>query len=321
MVKQMNHAGIMPNYECTAACRHCLYACSPNRSGGYMSETVMHEMYGILRDRGCRSVHIGGGEPFIDFEGLLKLIRAARQYGIGIDYVETNASWVDDEASVKKRLGELLSAGADTFCISVDPFHVEYVPLKKPLLLAKICAEFGFNYFLWQQRFLPMMQNLDREAPHSRTSLEEAIGPSYVFDTARAYGLHMGGRAINIEQEYLPLTQIGLTERPCSGLMSGSHFHVDMLGRFIPPGCTGIVIDLKDAAYGLPPGKYPALEALLSKGTGGLYEYATSLNFIPDKQGYTSSCAMCFFIRKWLSELGCCPELDQEHYAHSLSCY
>ena len=321
MIKKMNHAGIMPNYECTAACRHCLYACSPERAGGYMSEQVMHEVCGILNDCGCRSVHIGGGEPFLNFDGLLKLLRIANQYGIRIDYIETNASWVGDEALVKRRLKELRAAGADTFCISVDPYHVEYVPLSKPLRLAKICAEYDFNYFLWQERFLSVMQNLDREIPFSRAALEKIIGKNYVYDIARAYGLHMGGRAINIEHEYILPKQIVLTKTPCSGLLSGNHFHVDMYNRFIPPGCTGIAIELKDAAYGLPPGKYPVFEALLNRGISGLYEYAIAKNYIPDENGYTSACAMCFHIRKWLSELGSCPELCKEHYTQSLRFY
>ena len=228
---------------------------------------------------------------------------------------------MDDDTSTKKRLGELLDAGADTFCISVDPFHAEYVPLGKPLRLAKICAEYGFNFFIWQERFLPVMQNLDTEVPHSRSALESIIGSNYVYDIARAYGLRMGGRAINIEQEYLPLKQINLLKPPCSELLSGNHFHVDMYNRFIPQGCTGIAIELKEAVFGLPPGKYPALEALLYRGIGGLYDYAVAMNYVPNEEGYTSACAMCFQIRRWLSGLDCCPELDKEHYAESLRYY
>ena len=95
-----------------------------------MSEPVMHEMFAMLRECGCRSVHIGGGEPFIDFGGLLKLVRTAKQYGIRIDYIETNAYWVDDDTSTKKRLGELLAVGTDTFCISVDPYHAQCCQVK-----------------------------------------------------------------------------------------------------------------------------------------------------------------------------------------------
>ena len=321
MVTQMRKVGIMPNYKCTAACRHCLYACSPKRKSGYMKEPMMHMICYVLRELGCRTAHLGGGEPFIDFEGITNFLCAALQHGITIEYIETNASWVDDEDTVKERLSKLKYWGARALCISVDPFHLEYVPLNKPLRLAKICEEVGFKYFFWQERFLPMMRNLDVDNPHSRSELEKALGKNYVYDTAQAYGIHMGGRAINIEQEYLPLRQIAPSYVPCSGLLSGNHCHIDMYLRFIPPGCTGIAIELKDALIGLPPGKYPALEALLSKGIGGLLDYAKSLNFIPDEKGYTTACAMCFHIRRWLSKLGCCPELDRVHYTHSLRNY
>ncbi|MDR1574861.1 MAG: hypothetical protein LBS37_02540 [Treponema sp.] len=62
----------MVNYRCTAACRHCLYACSPTRRAGYLSREVMREICRLLRKGGIGSVHIGGGEPFLDFEESLK---------------------------------------------------------------------------------------------------------------------------------------------------------------------------------------------------------------------------------------------------------
>ena len=58
------HGGIMANYRCTAACRHCLYACSPERTDGYINEATAESVASLLRTAGCYSVHIGGGEPF-----------------------------------------------------------------------------------------------------------------------------------------------------------------------------------------------------------------------------------------------------------------
>ncbi len=47
-----------------------------------------------------------------------------------------------------------------------------------------------------------------------------------VWKTTKAYGLSMGGRVVNIEEEFLKKKPAG-------------HFHVDVRGRYIPPGCTG----------------------------------------------------------------------------------
>ena len=81
-----------------------------------------------------------------------------------------------------------------------------------------------------------------------------------------------------------------------------------------------VAIPLEEAVLGLPPGKYPVMEALLSGGVSGLLEYAGKLGVVPEKE-YTSKCAMCFYIRKRLSEQAPTPDLDAEHYTASLEYY
>ena len=318
--KPLKHAGIMPNYECSAACRHCLYACSPTyESGGYMTETVMDETFGLLREGGCRSVHIGGGEPFLNFDGLLTLLQKAAKHGVYVDYIETNACWATDEDTITKHLTALRKAGADTLCISVDPFHAEYVPYAFPLRLAQVCQKKSFGFFLWQERFLAMLRDVAPNASHDRNALEKLIGPDYIRDTANAYGIRMGGRAINIENEYharKPTEQV-LSSKPCTGLVSTGHFHVDMYNRFIPPGCTGFVVPMEDVVRGIQPGKYPVLEALYSGGVAGLLEFAKNHGFEPDVEGYASGCGLCFYIREFLSGKNF-AELDETHYIEAL---
>jgi len=318
--ERLLHGGIMANYRCTAACRHCLYACSPERTDGYITESTADTVADLLIAGGCRSVHIGGGEPFLDFDGLVSLVRILSNSGISVEYIETNAYWVSDKLRCEKRLQELLRAGAGALCISVDPFHAEYVPIELTLSLAESCQKAGFGYFLWQDRFLPMMARLDRSKIQSREEMEKLISPHYVLETAKSYGLHYGGRAINIEAEYSALKPVSaiVDKKPCRSLISGGHFHVDMYGRYIPPGCTGIAIPLSEAINGIPSGKYPVYEVLLKSGVGGLLELAKTKGFTANEGGYTSKCALCFYIRHWLCENSPSPELDHEHYIEAL---
>jgi len=319
----MGHGGIMVNYHCTAACRHCLYACSPKRERHYISQEATQEICELLIMGGCRSVHIGGGEPFWDFDGLLDMLYIVREAGVTVEYVETNAFWVVDEGKITSYLRELHKAGVDTLCISLDPFHAEYVPVERPLLLAKMCERLGMGYFLWQQKFLRMLSRLDTSKIHTREELEIAISPRYIPETAQGYGMRLGGRALNIEQEYAqrkPIHEV-LDSSPCRRLLSGDHFHADLYANFIPPGCTGIAIPLEEAVAGIPDGKYPVFEALLHEGVAGLNDYAKTLGFIPDPEGYTSGCALCFHIRHWLSVNAQHDELDAKHYEASLTYY
>jgi len=283
----------------------------------------MQAVCAALRSGSCSSVHIGGGEPFLDFEGLLTLVKTAQKYGIIVEYVETNGYWASSEDKVKDRLKALIDAGVDTLCISVDPFHAEYIPYAAPIRLAEWCRRYGFGYFLWQERFLPMMKSLSGDEAHNRAALEDGISQDYIQKTALTYGLSYGGRAVNIAQEYFPSQPIAkiTSSSPCHKLLSTNHFHVDMYGRFIPPGCTGIAIPLEEGLCGIPAGKYPAFEALLNGGVSALLELAVSRGFSPNRSGYATGCVMCFYIRRWLSLQGGCPELDVEHYEESLRYY
>ncbi|MCL2398283.1 MAG: 4Fe-4S cluster-binding domain-containing protein [Defluviitaleaceae bacterium] len=327
VIGRLNHCGIMTNYQCNAACRHCLYACSPDRSGGYISKETAQDICTSLVKGGCKSVHIGGGEPFLNFNGLINLLEATRKTGIQVDYIETNGFWAADENLATSYLHELSKAGVDALCISLDPFHAEYIPYSLPLRLAEICKNNHFGYFLWQEHFSKILASVPQHKIHNRKKLEKLISPNYVLETARNYGVKMGGRAINIEKEYMEPKDLAdlLNSTPCRNLLSTDHFHVDLYGKFIPPGCTGIAIPLEEALNGIPERKYPAFESLLFGGVAKLYEYAKKRGFAKSekkiKNEYTSSCALCFHIRKWLSERAGCPELNAEHYKASLSCY
>ena len=302
------HGGIMVNYRCNASCRHCLYNCSPARRGGYVDERAAEKICTLLRKGGCRSVHIGGGEPFLNFDGLIVMIRALNRAGIKLDYIETNAFWANDISKSRDYLAMLLSEGVDALCISLDPFHAEYVPYGLPLALAKLCDKTGMGYFLWKQEFLPSLSHLDPQKTH-------AISADNVYAIAQRYGITFGGRAVNIELRgsLYPAQKFVADNNPCKNLLSTGHFHVDMDCFFIPPGCTGIRIPLEEVIEDIPKGKYPAFDALFYGGVSSLYDLALKHGFSPDEKGYPSKCNFCFFMRKFLNEKGF-AELDVEHY-------
>lgn len=328
----------MVNYQCTAACRHCLYSCSPTRGKGYVNGQSAEKICSLLRKGGCSSVHIGGGEPFLDFEGLLMMIRKLRKTGITLEYIETNAFWAAPGFDIKeaeKKLITLLAEGKITLCISVDPFHAEYVPYGAPLALVNLCEKIGVGYFLWKQEFLPLLSCLDSQKAHSRAEMESILSDQYIGNTASLYGIGYGGRAVNIEREFAgdsafnrkrgfralyPMESFTADNSPCRNLLSTGHFHVDMNCFFIPPRCTGIHIPLSEAIEGLPEGMYPVFEALYLEGISGLIKFSLDNGFSPDKTGYPSKCNLCFHIRHFLAGSNF-PELDRDHYEEALKYY
>ena len=321
----LNHGGIMVNYQCSAACRHCLYSCSPTRKPGYVDEKSAGEICRLLRSGGCRSVHIGGGEPFLNFDGLLMMVRKLKEAGIRLEYTETNAFWAADTSENSRneeKLKKLFAEGANCYCISVDPYHAEYVPYGAALNLAELCEKTGVDYFLWKQEYLRALSKLDSEKTHSREDMEKTMSKKYIFDTARHYGIGFGGRAVNIEDEFgsaISADRLVEDSSPCRNLLSTGHFHVDKDCYFIPPRCTGIRIPLSEAVSGIPSGKYPVFEALYNGGISALLDFARQQGF-SEKAGYPSKCNLCFHVRQFLSKKGF-PELDEDHYDEALKYY
>jgi hypothetical protein len=279
-----------------------------------------------LRKGGCQSVHIGGGEPFLDFEGLLMMIRQLNKYGIKLEYIETNAYWAEKPENYKEiheKLKCLLDEGVNALCISIDPYHAEYIPYSAPLSLAKHCEKTGMDYFLWRGESLSILSRFDPQKTHSRQDIEKLLSRDYIGKTARQFGVTFGGRAVNIEREFgvhLPAEKFSGQTSPCRNLLSTNHFHVDKDAFFIPPGCTGLRIPLSEAAFGIPEGKYPVFEALYNRGVAGLLELALQHGFLPDNTGYPSKCNLCFHLRHFLSEKDF-AELDRNHYDEALKYY
>ena len=312
----------MVNYRCNAACRHCLYACSPSRHSGYITQEKTEYICDLLVKGRIGSVHIGGGEPFLDFEGLLTVIRCLVKAGIQLDYIETNAFWASKgphDPVTSERINILKNEGVEALCISIDPFHAEYIPWAYPIDLAQICEKQGMGYFLWKEECLKALSRLDRNKRHAKKEIEAALGGDYIARTAAAYGIRLGGRAVNIEEEYGSYKSAAdlLDGSPCFALLSTGHFHVDMDGYFIPPGCTGLRLPLDEVLAGTKNGNYPVFESLFTGGIAALWDLAAAQGFSADKKGYPSKCNLCFHIRKFLAAKGY-AELDEDFYAEAL---
>ncbi len=294
---RIEYSGVMTSYTCSAACAHCLYCSSPACGGEFMNAETAERIARSLRRMGVSSVHIGGGEPFLNLESLRETIRALRASGIGIDYIETNAFWYKDDRSA----GELVRELGVPIMVSVDPFHAEFVPVGRPLGLVHLLSEMGWDFFVWQERYIKRLLPLERSRRATRADLKNLMGENYLFDAARAYGLSANGRALTILRAHMPLrpAEAHLGGAPCR-VLDGRHCHVDLYGSFVPPGCPGVAIEIEDVARGeIDPEKYPVATRLMKGGVRALYEYAREAGFSPDP--CVSKCELCFFLREYLS--------------------
>jgi len=287
-----------------------------------MKPEVAERICHLLQSKGIDSVHIGGGEPFLDFDALIEVVKVIHRSGIEIDYIETNGFWACEEEKAFRYLNTLKQAGVGTIFTSVDPFHAEYIPFGLPLRLIEMCEDTGLKYIVWKKEFVETLAKLDPERTYSRDELEKHISPNYLPDTVRAYGIMPTScRAINIEYEYasrhVPIAELIATSHACRCLLTTSHFHIDLYENFVPISCSGVSIPAAEAFGGVSKGRYPVFEALVTSGVGGLAGLAEERGFELEGE-YPSHCALCFHIRHLLSETNEYKELDLEFYEATL---
>jgi len=302
---ELHSGGIITNYYCTSACGHCLYYCSPRWNREYIDRQTLNKVLQKVKSLGCYSVHIGGGEPFLNLEGLEMVVEEVLSMGIHIEYVETNSSWFKGKESAVEILSSLRTKGLSTLLISMSPFHNEHIPLYKVKGVIKACREARVNVFPWISDFYSEIDAFDDQTTHTLTEYQKKYGEDYLARIPSRYWVHFGGRALKTFGPVFDTKDYGqivsTNKGGCSELLDVTHFHIDLFGNYIPGLCSGLAIRYEDLGKSLTQQEYPFLATLISKGIGGFLGLATAnFGFKPSRE-YLSKCDLCFDIRHFLT--------------------
>jgi len=303
-IRRLLSGGIITNYHCSSKCGHCLYNCGPTRAKAFIDPETAEAMLARVQLLGCRAVHIGGGEPLLSPDTVEQTLRAAARAGVRVEYVETNSAWFTGIKSAAAILTTLKGAGLETLLVSVSPFHNEHIPFKRVQGVLDACQQTGIRVMPWISGFISDLSALDPERPHNLAAYVGHFGENYISEVMQRYGLHPGGRALELYRAAGPLRSISeILERETVGcyreLADTSHFHVDLYGNYIPGLCAGLVIDFKDVGRALSTEKYPLIALLAGTGIQGLYAHARKEHaFAPAESGYVNKCDLCNAIRR-----------------------
>ena len=257
-----------------------------------------------IRSLGCKSVHIGGGEPLLKPDRLFRVLEIAGETGVAIDYVETNSSWYKDLQSAYTVLENLMVRGVLTLLVSMSPFHNEFIPFYKVKGVIAACREVGMGIFPWIRDFYPELDSKNDRRTHTIEEYLESFGQSYLQELPQRYWISNGGRALETFSSFRtqrPLSEIVAESGPCTELAAASHFHLDLFGNYIPGLCAGLAIDRDDLGVVLQKDNYPILTALYADGIAGLLKLAQNdYDFKPKHATYGSKCELCYEIRHYL---------------------
>lgn len=318
MVDEPVSGGIFLTYKCTGSCKHCMYACSPGWGSDWIDLEDVIEVMTDLTGRLCRipgpclsntginyGLHLTGGEPFLNFDLLLELTKAAKELNIPGTFVETNCFWCTDHQRCRDRLTELRDAGLDGILISVNPFTLEHVPLERVLVAIRESRNvFGRNVLIYQWSFLEKLKRtgLGGTLPLERSL--ELMGPG-MFQSLEL--LTKGRAPYDLGYLYRRFPAEMFFASSCGAeLRRGWHFHIDNYFNYIPSYCGGISLgdarDLDVICEGVDLDDRPILDAL-AKGLGELFRFAVEeFNYVERTEGYVSKCHLCVDIRKHIVE-------------------
>jgi Radical SAM superfamily len=305
-IKKLRSGGLITNYFCTSSCKHCLYNCSPQWGKRYIDPVTVESSLQKVCELGCRSVHIGGGEPLLRPDKLTAVLEIADALGVSVEYVETNSSWFKDPDSATALLSRLREKGLSTLLVSISPFHNESIPFSKVsgVMAAARCARVGV--FPWVNDFISDLSQFDSRTTHSLEEYTDAFGRNYLLQVLKRYWIHMGGRALETFRPLLGEMTFQQVIRESSGSCYGelsdtSHFHIDLFGNYIPGLCSGLSIAIEDLGKPLAADTYPILTSLYRYGIRGLIKLAEDMaGFSPKRDLYVNKCDLCTEARSFL---------------------
>ena len=306
-------AGIILSYKCNSECLHCMYACSPRWKQDWISENDLKRNLTQLADTIAPSpmgkdrvginygLHFTGGEPFLNFDLLLKAIEIAKKLGIPSTFVETNAFWCTSEESTKEKLIKLREQGLNGILVSVNPFILEYIPFERTQRAIQVSKEiFARNVMIYQEDFYNQFREINIRNTMSFKEYLQKMG----LKGLKFIELIPMGRAVysfyNLYERFPARKFFG---KSClDNLQREWHIHIDNYNNYITGYCGGISLgdarELNSICDGIDLEERPILESLATD-IQKLYDLGVEkYGYQMLKEGYISKCHLCLDIRK-----------------------
>ena len=314
--------GLILSYRCNISCKYCIYACSPKWQSSWLKEIdaeiifknlsyIFNKLYpynNYYRNNHISfsyGLHFTGGEPFLNFELLLKLTKLAVEFKIPLPFVETNCFWAKNDEITTARLKELKQAGMSGILVSVNPFNIEYIPFDRIERVARIGNQIFYgNSIVYQDFFLNLFKSLKLDKTISFEEFIKKVNFKDLYNYIEL--LPMGRTPYKLGFLYKKYKASFFFNQNCRNELTRNwHTHIDNYCNYLPGFCAGISLgnfkDFNSIFGGINLDKKPILKAL-TENIENLFKISNDYGYKENPEGYISKCHLCVDIRKHIIE-------------------
>jgi len=293
-----------------------MYACSPRIRADWISrgdaEKILHNLSEVFKKRYPEGyeefglnlgLHFTGGEPFLNFDLLLDLVRISDRLRMPSVFVETNCFWAVNDEITSEKLLLLKDAGLHGILISVNPFILEYVPFERTLRAIRIAREvFKDKLMIYQEYFRRQIERLNIQGTMPLNEYLKRTGGAGLY---YAELIPMGRACYELGKLFKKYPAERFFNESCrEELTRPWHVHIDNYCNYITGYCGGISLgdarDLEAICSGIDLDDHPILAMLVSnRGIKHLYDFAVKeFGYRESEDGYVSKCHLCVDIRR-----------------------
>jgi hypothetical protein len=280
--------GILLWNTCNAKCSHCAVNSSPTEVGYMSDEQIFSLIDATFCDTSDPAIGLSGGEAFLYFDRLCRIIRYATDRGARVS-VNTNGFWGTTVMAAVEKVRVLNGIGLRRMVVSMDGFHDPYINRARPLYVIRACKSEHLEVELQFVATKSTTRLADLLAAHSDVLLNIQC---------REIPCHPVGRAAVMVPDADLLTDPGIP----GGLCPSAILSISAYGKVIP--CCNTAGHLPALQIGTIDEPLVELHekfrnsrlmnTLLRRGPKALVPAAVEAGYEVRPGGYVDQCHLCY---------------------------
>jgi hypothetical protein len=291
--------------KCNSQCIHCQADASPLRKGVMQVKDAYNYLAEATAVSDLESFMIFGGEPMLYPKRAIAIFKKASQFRIPKIDMITNGVWGKNKATAEKLATKLKTAGLNTINISVDAFHLQYIPLEYPINAALASLKAGIENITWNVAVIDSI-NATNEYGKKTAQILKSLQP--IGLEAGTVRIVPAGRAIQNLRQYLTPTSLygPCEEEPLEGntLTNPESITIEPSGSAdicwnLPIG-NAKRVPLKRLITEYDWRRNPITRILVEEGPVGLLKLPEARDYEFQEERYINKCHLCTEIRKIL---------------------